>query len=409
MLGLFPETVRLEDLFTEAVARLFERRPELCLAWLEESGLVSTSHAASADEGSVHVSSQRPFVALEDHEMGSRPDLLIEVYRPPGEDDVEEEAVKDVVMVESKIGAWEGPEQLRRYAEHLENVTYASGKTLLYITRNYDPKDREEITFGLGDNLHFEQLRWHDFYLFLQKVEEKDALTEEVMTFMEEQGMARGYRFSAADLMALSDVPRAFEIFDETLDDEVKSALQSFAGNKVMGENHSLGEMRTFQRYHIRAPLHGLDLACSVGYQLVKVAEETYSSILRISGDGYPAAYVFLEAKPNALARGTSVSAMKRIALNDEWDSFNLDSPADWGGVRRVKSFASILPEEDHVAAVKSFFIESIRQLREELTAFKREHPDSELPWDGGEDQSPSDRGSRFVWGEGDIGLRKPE
>jgi hypothetical protein len=28
---LFPESVRLEDLFTEAVARLFERRPDLCL------------------------------------------------------------------------------------------------------------------------------------------------------------------------------------------------------------------------------------------------------------------------------------------------------------------------------------------------------------------------------------------
>jgi len=41
-----------------------------------------------------------------------------------------------------------------------------------------------------------------------------------------------------------------------------------------------------------------------------------------------------------------------------------------------------LLHNEDHVAAVKWFFIESIRQLRDELTAFKEEHPD--LPWTGG-------------------------
>ena len=56
---------------------------------------------------------------------------------------------------------------------------------------------------------------------------EKDTLAEEVMTFMEEQGMASSYRFSATDLMALSGVPRAFEILDETLDEEVKAELES--------------------------------------------------------------------------------------------------------------------------------------------------------------------------------------
>jgi hypothetical protein len=50
-------------------------------------------------------------------------------------------------------------------------------------------------------------------------------------------------------------------------------------------------------------------------------------------------------------------------------------------GIRRVRNLASLLPEEDHVAAVKRFFIESIRQLREELTTFKKERPD--LPWAG--------------------------
>lgn len=77
-------------------------------------------------------------------------------------------------------------------------------------------KNKEEILSGIGGNVRFEQLRWHDFYRFLLTVE-KDVLVEEVMAFMEEQGMARSYRFSPTELIALSGVPRAFEIFDETL------------------------------------------------------------------------------------------------------------------------------------------------------------------------------------------------
>jgi hypothetical protein len=45
-------------------------------------------------------------------------------------------------------------------------------------------------------------------------------------------------------------------------------------------------------------------------------------------------------------------------------------------------SIASVPQEEDHVATVKRFFVESIRQLRDELTVFKKDHP--ELLWKGG-------------------------
>ncbi len=38
LVRLFPDSVPLEDLFTETVARLFERRPQLCLAWVVEGG-----------------------------------------------------------------------------------------------------------------------------------------------------------------------------------------------------------------------------------------------------------------------------------------------------------------------------------------------------------------------------------
>ncbi len=182
--------------------------------------------------------------------------------------------------------------------------------------------------------------------------------------------------------MALSGVPRAFEIFDETLGGEVKAELESFAEKKVRREVHSLWEVRTHLRYQARALLHEHDLLCDAGYQLGKVGDAAHASILRIQADGYPAAFVFLEARSGAVGRETSVAAMRQIALNEDWEPYNLNNPSGWAGVRRTISLADVLHEADHVATIKQFFIESIRQLRNELTAFKKEYPD--LPWSGG-------------------------
>jgi hypothetical protein len=275
-----------------------------------------------------------------------------------------------VVMIESKIGSWEGQEQLRRYAEHLDRMT-GTRKTLVYITRAYDPKSEEKILAGTR-NANFRQLRWRDFYKFLQK-SEKDALVEEVMLFMEEQGMSRSHRLSTIDLMALSGVPRAIEIFDETFGDEVKAELESFAGNKVnKREDFGLGQVRGNKRFIMIAFLQG-NLYCYTAYELD-------------TPDGYPEARVYLEASPTKDtkegARKASVAAMRKLALRDEWDSVGLDDPAGFLRVWCGRSLADFLHENDHIAAIKRFFIESIRQLREELTEFKKENPD--LPWNGG-------------------------
>jgi hypothetical protein len=60
----------------------------------------------------------------------SRVGLVIEV-RWPSKDGVMEDEAAEVAMLESKIGSKEGPEQLRRYAEHLEGMAGFGYKTLL--------------------------------------------------------------------------------------------------------------------------------------------------------------------------------------------------------------------------------------------------------------------------------------
>jgi len=228
LLPLFSGPRKVEDLFTEAVARLFERRPELCVGWLRSEELIPSGE----EDDKVHprVASQKWLGTLGQQDKASRVDHQIEVQSSTADEPEGGGVVADVVLVESKVGSREGKEQLRHYAEHLHHMRTYRSKTLLYITRGYDPKERSEVISG-ADDVCFEQRRWRDFYRFLQGVE-KDVLVEEVMAFMEEQGMGRDYRFSADDIIALLGLPRALDILEETIDTEVREVLARFAGNK---------------------------------------------------------------------------------------------------------------------------------------------------------------------------------
>lgn len=310
----------------------------------------------------MRVSSQRSFAPLVHHDTASRPDLLVEVYGPPREDFEESARPVDVVMIESKIGSGEGHEQLKRYAEHLDAMVGFGGRALLYVTRAYDPKDEGDVRGGVGDNVRFKQLRWQDFYRFLHERAEKDALVEEVMTFMEEQGMATSYRFSATDLAALSGIPRAFELMEETLSGKVKAELEAFTGSKSNHETVN-AMLRSNVRYVVQAPVRGWDLSCYLGYRL------------RTSED-YPLAYVTLHLRSGGAGREASLAALRRIAGSNGWEGSGLEESEPWARVLRTMSLAKVLPKEDHVAAVKEFFVESVRQLGEELAAFKKPLPE---------------------------------
>lgn len=145
--------------------------------------------------------------------------------------------------------------------------------------------------------------------------------------------------------------------------------MEAFTGNKVRRESVGMDNIRRLRRYVILAPLHEWDLFCFVGYEMDV-------------SDGYPTAHVNLEARLKAVGRDASVAAMNRMALREDWESYNLADPTSWAGVTRGRGLASLLQEEDHIAAVKRFFVESIHQLKDELTVFKAKRPD--LPWNGG-------------------------
>lgn len=179
--------------------------------------------------------------------------------------------------------------------------------------------------------------------------------------------MASNYRFSTTDLATLSGIPRAFEIMEETLGGEVKAELEAFAGSKSNHETIN-AMLKSSVRYVIQAPVRSSNLFCYLGYRLR-------------TSEGYPLAYVTLHLQSGAVGKEVPIAALKRIARRDGWESHGLEEPKPWARVVRTISLANVLREEDHVAALQRFFVESIRQLGEELTAFKKEH--SDLPWAG--------------------------
>lgn len=144
---------------------------------------------------------------------------------------------------------------------------------------------------------------------------------------------------------------------EETLGGEVKAELEAFAGNKSKHETIN-AMLRSNVSYVIQAPVQDWDLFCYLGYRLR-------------TSDGYPLAYVTLHLQSGAVGKEVQIAALKRIARRDGWEGHDLEESETWARVLRTMSLASVFREEDHVATLQRFFVESIRQLDEELITFK--------------------------------------
>ncbi|WP_373541394.1 PD-(D/E)XK nuclease family protein [Chamaesiphon sp.] len=156
LLKLHAGNIPLEDFFTELVAHLFSTNKEILYAWLKYLDLPDLD----ADFDAASVSTQRTFKGLPHHGSDSRPDLTIELVNGNNQ---------NIIFIESKIGSQEGERQLSRYAEILEAHPSFQNKLLIYITRDFDPKDRECIFKEIPhSSVRFKQVRWHQFYQFLR-------------------------------------------------------------------------------------------------------------------------------------------------------------------------------------------------------------------------------------------------
>jgi hypothetical protein len=339
---LHPETTPLEDFFTEIVAHLFSVSRETLFSWIEHLSLLDTSRYTEPP----HVWTQSGFEPLGHHSVGTRFDILIELS---------DGSCSDWIAIESKISAREGPDQLRRYAQVLAAKQDIRERILLYITRDYDPKDESSILQGLESTVRFKQLRWYEFYNFLQS-RPRDVFTDEIVKFMEEKRMAQSNQFTAVDVLTLSNLHRALNLMDETMGEEVRSKFRDVLGSVSSPYSHL-----RWSEYSLTARLDGWK--CGLGYWW---------------GDNvtdYPTVGIYMEVSPKSKSRQEIINAMQKISQRPGWSSYDLNDPTAWSGVIRERSLRDFLSKEDHVAEIKAYFLE----LLEDLATIKKEY--LHLPW----------------------------
>ncbi|MBE9097042.1 PD-(D/E)XK nuclease family protein [Tychonema sp. LEGE 07203] len=349
LLNLNTGSIPLEDFFTELVAYLFSTDKEILYSWLKNLNLLDINIYLDA-----YVSTQREFEPLDDHRLASRPDILIELVDAKS---------RSIIFIESKIGSQEGYEQLSRYAEILHGISGFQHKFLLYITRDFDPKDKADIFKNISQStVQFRQLRWHQFYRFL-KSQADTMLVKEIVTFMDEYRMAHNNQFSSIDVIALANFTKSLKLMEETMWGEVSQRFEKVLG-AIKQKSTALTQIQWHGRYLMTASMPSGRWWCGLGF-ILKTSHLT----------DYPIVRLVLEVDPNSPRRAEIIETMKDICEQYGWRGYNLDSSKDWAGIVRDKSLQDFLSEEDHVVAVKRFFLQAL----DELEKIKDQY--SKLPW----------------------------
>ena len=330
LLKLHGGIIPLEDFFTELVAHLFSTNKEILYAWLKYLDLPDMD----ADFDAVSVSTQQTFKGLPHHDSDSRPDLVIELVGG---------CKQDIIFIESKIGSKEGCQQLSRYAEILDAIPDFHNRLLVYITRDFDPKDREGVFKEIpNSSVRFKQVRWHQFYQFLTSQVET-MLTEEIIKFMQIHQMAHNNQFSSIDVIALANFTNSLQLMEQIMWGEVSEQFKQVLG-AISPRSITRRGLHDCGRYLMYAQRPG-QWWCGLGFML------NTSNLT-----DYPTVYLTLEVDPKSQRRSAIIEAMKKICKQPEWKGYELDDSKAWSRMVLGRSLQSFLAEEDHVAAIQNFF-----------------------------------------------------
>lgn len=348
------EKFQLEDFHTEIVAQVLRNNPKLAIAWLNGIGATMMR-----DPVAIYISTQEEFARLTHHLTDSRPDIAIRFIT---------NGASELILIESKVGAAQGPDQLQRYADHLRAAEAIEKTTLIFITRNY-----ESVDANLGSDLRFISTRWFQFYHYLKAHVNGDGLARELKLFMEENGMSLGNQFRAIDIVAMENFSKAWALMDETLEGEVSAAAEAILG-RVTSTRKALPQYRDYGRYIIYTEFGNLDFWCQIGYWFSDSPDEP----LWVG--------IVLESSPKSPIRKDVIKSFRALVEKSkgEWVPDSLDDPKAWSALSRGQSLQKFLAEKDHVRAVKDHFLKVLQEVKE----FRAAKPN--LPWaTGGTEETP--------------------
>jgi hypothetical protein len=329
----------LEDYLTEIFTYCLSQDRDMLNAFLKELNIVDR------DIDEYTLTTQYELKALANHSVDSRPDMALF-------------SNDTTIFFENKIDAKEGDQQLQRYAEHL-NHTSSGNKILVYITRDYDPKEREVIFERCKNYIKFIQLRWYEIFRFL-KAYMDNPIVLELLKFMKQNKLAMNNQYSPIDILTMTNFSRVHKIMDETMFGETSLLFEKVIGKKRTQDSTRLTQLENHDRYVYYAAYKN-KLHIFLGYWMNSDNEKEY-----------PEVGVELDISPNAEINSTLKNIFKEISDKYEtWKSHNLNDPKRWAIVFRKKSLQEFLSESDHVESIKSY----LKDVLGDLDSLFTEHP----------------------------------
>lgn len=346
-MGLFQKLMHFErgteDYFSEIVAFLLRNNAEVFSVWLS-----SLYKDFPKDVRQYEVNTQVSFAL-------GRPDFVIRVVGEKG---------YEILLIESKIGSTEGPNQLARYAQILcEEYPDAQKRRLLFVTRGLEPKE-EVFRQPVFDGIRWKQASWSSFYSVLRGYLQKhpqDLLVKEVIHFMKEQHMSDSDQFSLNHLVALSNLESLLKIMDRTLDAEIRSKFKTIAGKVQVSD---LNETHTRYTLHKQWNMHqGGSGYYGVGFYF-----------LNSDVSNYPTLRLHVGIQPKTDPESLRVAAaMKAWSLRPGWRQ--TETHENYFSVAHIRSLVDFIALENPVQQMKQYLFERL----DELCEIKAQHPD--LPW----------------------------
>lgn len=154
--------------------------------------------------------------------------------------DIVLEGKNNIVFIECKVNSPEGYKQLERYQVALETHYPNKTKTLLYITKNYDPKNIL--------NYNFKQYRWYEIADFLIHHTTRNYYINEYILFLKEQKMTQDTKLLLENINALKVLQKTVEI-GLTYIENSKQDFENIFGKTKGNSNQNWGEIKRANRF----------------------------------------------------------------------------------------------------------------------------------------------------------------
>ncbi len=255
-----------------------------------------------------------------------------------------------IIFFENKVGADEQEDQLPRYAEQLDNITGIEERVLIYITRDFDPKNETAILEKCKRPIKFIQLRWYQIYLFLKKYTDH-SIIKELLFFMNKNNLSSNNQFSPLNILALNNFSNSIKMMDNVLD-AIIPKFHLLVGKEKTG-NPRMESLKEKERYTVHSKNNGIWI--NMGFYFNTPDYPNYP-VLRFD---------FQEQANNTKKPGL-VKVLQTIDQTGnkdmKWKGYNLKPSVKFTGIRLEKSMQDFLHQEDHIIPMQAYFMQCLEE-----------------------------------------------